>query len=363
MQNVTLEMSLKPFKSVDAAYVARVCEKIFRQWRGLAAEAETVSVMLWTADGSEILDYKGRMDDRIEWARYIGGANPPPPEPGKPPRTDLHGANYLYMPNPPEITYATLKRIVATLKEVGRRVLDKPIRVGATFDPGPEFAKSPFKYQRHREICMGNTMGYTLWVCCYATLNEDHEPYAGWPQGIPQGTPFGTFFGRQCQHFLTDLDFDFIWFSNGFGFGRDTWNATGAVFDGESVPHRTGQGDPRRHPRFLAAVPRRVSALPGPDARHQHVDGRGPGQRRRAAEGHLRGRLQHAAAAELALGGAGRRFRHRAGRLHVPHRQAAGPALHVPLLRSRSLVAQQPVARSLRPSAARHLSAAVGRPH
>ncbi|MGO8703526.1 MAG: hypothetical protein ACLQVA_06885 [Candidatus Brocadiia bacterium] len=234
MQNVTLEMSLKPFKSVDAAYVARVCEKIFRQWRGLAAEAETVSVMLWTADGSEILDYKGRMDDRIEWARYIGGANPPPPEPGKPPRTDLHGANYLYMPNPPEITYATLKRIVATLKEVGRRVLDKPIRVGATFDPGPEFAKSPFKYQRHREICMGNTMGYTLWVCCYATLNEDHEPYAGWPQGIPQGTPFGTFFGRQCQHFLADLDFDFIWFSNGFGFGRDTWNATGAVFDGET---------------------------------------------------------------------------------------------------------------------------------
>ena len=90
LQNVTLEMSLKPFKSVDAAYVARVCEKIFRQWRGLAAEAETVSVMLWTADGSEILDYKGRMDDRIEWARYIGGAKPPPPEPGKPPRTDLH---------------------------------------------------------------------------------------------------------------------------------------------------------------------------------------------------------------------------------------------------------------------------------
>ena len=234
MQNVTLEMSLKPFKSVDAAYVAKICEKIFRQWSSLAADADTVSVMLWSADGSEILDYKGRLDDRIEWARYIGGANPPAPEPGKPPRTDLHGANYLYMPNPPEITYATLKRIVAALKEVGRRVLDKPIQVGATFDPGPEFAKSPFKYQRHREICMGSTMGQKMWVCSYATLNEDHEPYAGWPKGIPQGTPFGTFFGRQCQHFLTDLDFDFIWFSNGFGFGRDTWNATGAVFDGEA---------------------------------------------------------------------------------------------------------------------------------
>jgi len=234
MRDVTLEMSLKPFKSLDAAYVAQVCEKIFMQWRGLAAEAETVSVMLWTADGSEILDYKGRMDDRIEWARYIGGANPPPAEPGKPPRTDLHGANYLYMANPPEITYSTLKRIVAALKEAGSRVLDKPIQVGATFDPGPEFAKSPFKYERHREICMGSTMGQKMWVCSYATLNEDHEFYAGWPEGIPQGTPFGTFFGRQCRHFLTDLGFDFIWFSNGFGFGRDTWNATGAVFDGEA---------------------------------------------------------------------------------------------------------------------------------
>jgi hypothetical protein len=234
MKNVTLEMSLKPFKSVAPAYVQSVCERIFRQWRGLAAEAETVSVMLWTADGSEILDYKGNLDDRIEWARYIGGANPPPPEPGKPPRTDIHGTNYLYMPDPPEITYGTLKRIVATLKKVGRRALRKPIRVGATFDPGPEFAKSPFKYERHREICMGSIMGQKMWVCSYATLNEDHVPYAGWPNGIPQGTPFGTFFGRQCRHFLTDLGFDFIWFSNGFGFGRDPWNATGAVFDGEA---------------------------------------------------------------------------------------------------------------------------------
>ena len=31
--------------------------------------------MLWTADGSEILDYRGRLDDRVEWARYIGHPN------------------------------------------------------------------------------------------------------------------------------------------------------------------------------------------------------------------------------------------------------------------------------------------------
>ncbi len=234
MQNVTLEMSLKPFKSIDPQYVADVCRRLFMQWRNLAADAETVSVMLWTADGSEILDYKGRLEDEIEWARYIGGANPPAADPDKPPRTDLHGTNYLYIDEPPVVTYATLKRIVATLKEVGGQVLAKPITVGATFDPGPEFAKSSFKYERHREICMGSTMGHKVWVCSYATLKEDKEQYAGWPEGIAEGTPFGSFFGRQCQHFLSDLDFDFVWFSNGFGFGCDTWNATGAVFDGES---------------------------------------------------------------------------------------------------------------------------------
>src|SRR5690606_10902144 len=57
--------------------------------------------------------------------------------------------------------------------------------------------------------------------------------YAGFPEGIPQDTPFGTFFGRQTQHFLTDLGFDYIWLSNGFGFGMETWAATGAIFDGK----------------------------------------------------------------------------------------------------------------------------------
>lgn len=81
---------------------------------------------------------------------------------------------------------------------------------------------------------MGNTMGAKTFVCCYATLNEDKEHYAGFPSGIPQGTPFGTFFGKQSQHFLTDMGFDFLWLSNGLGFGMETWSATGAVFDGKN---------------------------------------------------------------------------------------------------------------------------------
>jgi diguanylate cyclase (GGDEF)-like protein len=44
----------------------------------------------------------------------------------------------------------------------------------------------------------------------------------------------GTFLGRQSQHFLTDLGFDYIWFSNGFAFALAAWNVTGEVFDGQA---------------------------------------------------------------------------------------------------------------------------------
>lgn len=234
IKNVSLEMSLKPFKRTDDAYLERVCRKLFEQWYALTKHADQVSVLLWTADGSEILEYKGDLDEEMEWARYVGGAtrrmdlNPHDPD-----RIGLHSRPYLYMDNPPVITYGLLRRIVGMLKRIGGERNHKPIRVGATFDPGPEFAKSPFKYERHNEICGGDTMGARSFVCAHATLNADDHPYAGFPTGIPQDTPFGIFFGRQCQHFLSDLGFDYIWFSNGFGFGTEPWGVRGAIFDGE----------------------------------------------------------------------------------------------------------------------------------
>ena len=235
LKNVTVEMSLKPFKTTSETAIAAVCETVFMQWYSLIKNADMVSVLLWTADGSEILDYRGSMDDEIEWARYIGGANRRAMVNKKndPDGLGLHSRNYLYTENPPAITYATLKKIVGSLKAIGARITGKPVRVGETFDPGPEFAKSPFKYERHNEICMGKRHGYTSFVCCYGELNQDSIAYAGFPDGIPQGTPFGLFFGRQCRHFLADLDFDYIWFSNGFGFGRDNWGSIGALFDGK----------------------------------------------------------------------------------------------------------------------------------
>ena len=233
LRNVTLEMSLKPFKQLDPAYVEEVCVHLFEQWRPLLAEADRTSVLLWTADGSEILDYGGDLGTPIEWARYIGTGNSKYAPGAGPESMSLHERPYWYMENPPEITYGALRDIVAALKRVGEERTGRPVRVGATFDPGPEFAKSSFKYERHPEVCLGGTMGKGTFLCCYAVLHGDQHPYASYPEGIPEGTPFGTFFGRQSQCFLTDLGFDYLWLSNGFGFGLETWGATGGVFDGE----------------------------------------------------------------------------------------------------------------------------------
>ena len=239
LQSVTLECSLKPFKVLEEGYVRDVCRKIFTQWKPLCETASTVSLLTWVGDGSEILDYKGDLNEEFEWGRYAGGCNRkvmtwyPARDPN---REGIHTRSYLYCENPPVYTYGKLKWVISLMKEVGREIFgeEKTIRIGATFDPGPEFANSTFKYDRHREICMSSTMGISNFVCAYATLHADNTHYAGFPDGIPEGLPFGTFLGRQSNIFLTDMGYDYIWFSNGLGFGRDTWSTTGAVFDGET---------------------------------------------------------------------------------------------------------------------------------
>lgn len=235
-RNVTLELSLKPFWDPSPAGLEAVARHLFGQWSALLKGADQVSVMMWTSDGSEILDYRGSLEDTFDWARWVGVANPhyPPIDPNNPEADSFHRKPRLYRPDPPVYTYGLLKQLVATLKRIGRLTTGLPVRVGTTFDPGPEFAVSTFKYQRHPEICMGDTMGKGSMVCCYAELHADQEVYAGYPQGIPEGTPFGEFLGRQTRHFAADLGFDFLWLSNGFGFGLETWGLRGAVFDGKA---------------------------------------------------------------------------------------------------------------------------------
>ena len=236
IRDLSLEMSLKPFKAHDGSDIDPVLEMLFAQWEPLIRQAgiEAVTVMLWVGDGSEILDYRGDPDGEIEWGRYIGNANPHGKIPNDPEGIDPHSRTYLYRDDPLRLTYRRLGQLISRIKAIGaRHCAGKPIRVCATFDPGPEFAKSTFKYQRHPEICAGNLMGRASFVGCYATLHADPEAYAGYPAGIPDGLALGTFLGRQASRFLDDLGYDALWFSNGFGFGIETWSTIGPVFDGK----------------------------------------------------------------------------------------------------------------------------------
>lgn len=248
-KNITLEMSLKPFKQTDEAYIRGICRQIFEQWRPLLKNRECISVMLWVGDGSEILDYAGNLADPFEWCRFIGTANLPYLEEGAPRETSLHKRKQDYIPNAPQMTYGILKTILSCLKEEGRKAFPQAtIRIGETFDIGPEFAISEFKYRRHTEICSGSKMDQLFgFVDATATLHADCRPYAAYPHGIPEGTPFGTFLGKQSQLFLRDLGFDYLWLSNGLGFSADPWKKTGKIFDGE-----------RYYPEKLAETKKRV---------------------------------------------------------------------------------------------------------
>ena len=111
----------------------------------LLKNAETVSVMLWTADGSEILDYRGNFDDKINWSCYAGNANPDNTvwhTDHDPDGISVHCEGYYYTNDVPVMTYSTLKKIIVCLKETGMRITGKKVLVGATFDVGPEFANS-----------------------------------------------------------------------------------------------------------------------------------------------------------------------------------------------------------------------------
>lgn len=234
-ENITLELSLKPFKRTDEAYIRKICAKIFEQWRPLLKNRKTVSIMLWVGDGSEILDYAGNFSDDFEWARFVGTANLPYLEDDAPLEISLHERKQDYTQNAPIMTYGILKTIISCLKEEGKKAFSETeVRVGETFDIGPEFAISDFKYNRHTEICTGTKLDKLGFVDATATLKADERYYAAYPNGIPEGTPFGTFLGKQSEIFLRDMGFDYLWLSNGLGFSADPWDKTGKIFDGEN---------------------------------------------------------------------------------------------------------------------------------
>ena len=229
---ITLEVSLKPFKQTSEGYIRSVCKGIFRQWNPLLKNRQEISIMLWVGDGSELLDYDGDLDKSFEWAYFIGTANLPLLGENEDVATSLHNKKRKYIENPPKMTYKILKNIIRIFKEEGTLAFPTAkIRVGETFDIGPEFAVSDFKYNRHSEICT-QTTNRLKFVDSTSLLNADTRPYAAYPNGIPQNLPFATFLGAQTQAFFQDMGFDYIWLSNGLGFSADPWALTGKIFDG-----------------------------------------------------------------------------------------------------------------------------------
>jgi hypothetical protein len=222
---------------MDQEHVEQVCREMIRQWRPLIRMADQCSMLLWIADGSEIMTWNGDYDTEIEWARYVGMANEQHfgiKDPDHPMKARI------YTEHPAKITYRDLKRIVATFKRLATEE-GFLMQVGATFDPGPEFVYSDFKYKSHAEIHEASLGGklasyrpdYKV-ICPWSKLNEDSISYSGFPSGIPAGTTFGRFLGRQSRHFLADFGFDYIWFSNGFGFSYFPWTYFGSNFDGQN---------------------------------------------------------------------------------------------------------------------------------
>ncbi len=224
LKNITLEISLKPF-DCDENHIESICRKIFEDWRPLLKHSDSVSIMLWCADGSEILDYKGELSDTFEWCYFISTANSPA-------EFGSEWGGKKYRDDPGIMTYGKLRFITDTLRQTGKDLFpDKEISIIETFDIGPEFAISDFKYRRHREVLGGHGEGIrTMFIDSTATLAKDTCKYAAYPDGIPEGTRFATFLGKQANIFLSDIGFDGLWLSNGMGFSVEPWQTEGKVF-------------------------------------------------------------------------------------------------------------------------------------
>lgn len=261
-RDIQLELSLKPFFDNTPETRELVIREVFTQWQALWRHADSVSLMLWIAEGSEILEYDGRLETAFEWARYHGAPNrhrwemPEQSRKGKPDHAGIgintgpydpegkgiHARAYSYRPEQAVFTYGWLRDLVADIKRIGAEMTGKPVFVGETFDIGPEFAVSRFKYDWHREILSDGPIFKEQFISCEAVLHGDDRCYAGYSNGIPEGTRIGAFLGRQLNCLFRDCGFDFLWLSNGFGFSLEPWALVGEVFDGTRY-HRERSAD------------------------------------------------------------------------------------------------------------------------
>jgi len=262
IRNVTLEISAKPFTDDSEQTMFEVGRKMFTQWKNLTDTADQISVILWIADGSEILDWSGDLDQTFEWGYWQGCAEPMPLPEKKNEllRRMQHYFPRKYREDAGPRTYRWLKRMIQVLRECCQEINGKRPRIVAIFDNGPEFCLSDFKYRRHNEICGGSTVGTRRSVICNSTLHGDNRKYAAYPEGIPEGLTLGQFFGAQFRLYAKEFGYDAIWLSNGMGFGREPWGINGFLFDGKQFHPGNAENARKTMLRFWEDF---TSACPG----------------------------------------------------------------------------------------------------
>ena len=155
LKNVTLELSGKAFTDDTQFTMYSVCRKMFTQWKDFIDDADMVSVLLFIADGSEIFEYSGNLSQNFEWSYWFGCANHCPLDKDaytERVRRNTHLFPVKYLEDAGPRPYSWLKRLIEVIRETGSDITGKPVRVGAMYDNGPEFAISDFKFNRHRNF-------------------------------------------------------------------------------------------------------------------------------------------------------------------------------------------------------------------
>jgi hypothetical protein len=235
-RRLVLETTPKPFYAVPGQSYDETAKRMMQVWTPLIRRSGRFAILLFIGDGNEVFEWSGSLDQRLEWARYVGfcnlGALPDlyhkgwyDNRPGVPFRDDL-----------PDTRYADLKAIIDALKSASLAAFGKACEIGVAIDPGPEFSTSRFKYQDHPEVLVDYTpngpRSSMRFVDTTKTLNPDTRKYGAFPNGIDMPTSFGTFFGRQFASFRQTFGVDYIWFSNGLGYSAFAWSTYGHLFHG-----------------------------------------------------------------------------------------------------------------------------------
>lgn len=248
-RRAVLECSLRPFAPFDAGAIDAAAHRLVEQWLPLLTASDSSAVLLWASDGSELLEWAGDLDTEVEWACWVGFNNTDADPYGHNVTPERRAVPYCDAPAP--LRYRDIQAVVAGLRRALLAATGRPVEIGAIFDSGPEFAPSRFKFETHPEIvAAGEDVGIgrvIRMVRPWNRLHADRTRYAAFPDGIDEGLSFGGFLGRQASAYLPAMGFDYLWFSNGFGFSSFAWTTLGELYDAERF-------HPERRPALEAAI-------------------------------------------------------------------------------------------------------------